>query len=277
MTFDPRITPARDDLASTRLEGVKPAARYVEPSPMRCTVPAASLLAAPAVGAEQKDQLLFGEAFDVLETVEAYAWGQARRGGYVGYVATAALGPDTPPTHQVAAQRTYAVAEPDARSPVVLGPLSLNALVRVEREAGAFVRLAEGWVPAAHLAPVGDFAADYVAVAERFAGAAYVWGGRESTGVDCSGLVQQALFACGRACPRDTDLQLAYFHRAVARQALRRGDLVFWPGHVAIALDAANVLHATAHGMAVVREPLAAVISRRAAAGEGEPIGYRRP
>src|SRR5690606_16299204 len=149
VTFDPRTTPARDDLASTSLEGLARARRYVAPAPMRCVLPAASVLAAPSADAEQKDQILFGEAFDVLETAAGYAWGQARRSGYVGYVAARALGADATPTHQVSALRTYALAEPDARAPVRLGPLSLNALVRVEGEAAGFARTPEGWIPAA--------------------------------------------------------------------------------------------------------------------------------
>lgn len=278
MNLDPRMTLARDDLASTALEGLVRAARYAPPTPRRAIRPAVAIRAAADSRAEQVDQLLYGEAFDVLEAAGGVAWGQARRDGYVGYVDADALGADDAPTHQVAVLRTYAFDAPEGRSRVAAGPLTLNALVRVEAEAEAFVRAAGlGWIAASHLAPIGVVQADHTAVAEQFLGAAYVWGGRESTGLDCSGLVQQALFACGRACPRDTDLQLAAFTQEVTAKALRRGDLVFWPGHVAIALDHTTVLHANGHRMLVTREALAEVTARRLAAGEGAPIAYRRP
>ena len=154
-----------------------------------------------------------------------------------------------------------------------------NALVsEVERE-GRFVRDASGaWFVERHLAPAGfDFVSDPAAVAERHLETPYLWGGRESLGVDCSGLVLQAMLACGRACPRDTDMQEARFSQNADPQALRRGDLVFWRGHVAMMLDADQIIHANAHHMAVAIEPLNTAIARIEAAGSGEPTSYRRP
>ena len=128
-----------------------------------------------------------------------------------------------------------------------------------------------------HLAPIGaGFETDAAGVALRFLGAPYLWGGRESLGLDCSGLVQQALAACGKACPRDTDMQ-AGIGVAVAPGDLARGDLVFWKGHVGMMLDAERMVHANGHHMATVVEPLAEAIARIEAAGYGPPTAYRRP
>jgi len=141
---------------------------------------------------------------------------------------------------------------------------------------GRFLRAeGSGWFAADHLSPVGVFAEDMAAIAEQFLGAPYLWGGRESLGLDCSGLVQQALFACGRACPRDSDQQ-ALLGTATRADALRRGDLVFWRGHVGMMLDAARLLHANAHHMAVAVEDLAAAMARIEAGGGGRPTAYRR-
>lgn len=273
---DRRLTLVRDGLADQRLEGLVAAERFAAAIPMQAVVPAASLRKAPAPDAEQEDQLLFGERFDVLFEDGDFAFGQARRDGYVGYVPSAALAVlAEPPTHRVAAIRTYAFAKPDIKSAIV-GLYSLNALVTVEAREGRFVKAAgSGWIIEAHLGAVGTGETDWVAVAERFLGAPYQWGGRESLGLDCSGIVQQALAACNRACPRDTDLQRAFFP-AVAEAERWRGDLVFWKGHVAILLDAETILHANAHHMAVAVEPLAEAIARIEAAGVGAPLGYRR-
>ena len=273
---DRRLTLLRDGLADRRLEGLVAADRFADVTPMQVSAPVAGLRKAPAADAEQEDQLLFGEAFDVLFETGDFAFGQARRDRYVGYVQIEALSaPVLAPEHRVSALRSYAFAEPDIKSAIV-GLYSLNALVTVQAREGRFVKGARtGWFVEHHLAPIGRFETDYVAVAERFLGAPYQWGGRESLGLDCSGLIQQALYACGRACPRDTDLQRGFFPE-IAEGDRRRGDLVFWKGHVAILLDPDTILHANAHHMAVAIEPLAEAIARIEAAGVGAPLGYRR-
>ena len=274
---DPRVTLARPDLADLDLQGLVAATRYEAPKPRQVAVPTAALRKAAHPMAEQWDQLLFGEVFRVLEVKDGFAWGQAARDGYVGFVAEddlAALG--EPATHQVAVPRTYAFAEPNIKARPV-GLYSLNALTAIEATEGRFAKgEGTGWFIADHLTPIGVAAGDYVATAQTFLGAPYQWGGRESLGLDCSGLVQQALAACGRAVPRDTDLQTAFF-TPVAPEDRRRGDLVFWKGHVAILLDAETILHANAHHMAVAIEPLAEAIARITAAGNGPPTGWRRP
>ena len=289
---DARVTLARPDLADLDLQGLVAAERYAAPTLRQVAVPTAALRKAAHPMAEQWDQLLFGELFRVLEIQDGFAWGQAARDGYVGFVAEddlAARG--APATHQVAVPRTYAFAEPDIKARPV-GLYSLNALTAIEAVEGRFARgEGTGWFVAAHLAPVGKGLADYVAVAEGYLGAPYQWGGRESLGLDCSGLVQQALAACGKAVPRDTDLQRAFFAPVAEADtdqqarlgadadpaALTRGDLVFWRGHVGIMLDAARLLHANAHHMAVAVEPLAGAIARVEAAGGGPVTGWRRP
>ena len=273
---DRRLTLVRDGVADRRLEGLVAAERFADVTPMQASAPIASLRKAPEPDAEQEDQLVFGELFDVLFEVGDFAFGQARRDRYVGYVLLEALSaPVLAPGHRIAVPRTYAFAEPDIKSAIV-GLYSLNALVTVEAREGRFVRGARsGWFVEHHLAPVGRFETDYVAVAERFLHAPYQWGGRESLGLDCSALVQQALYACGRACPRDTDMQRDFFPE-IAEADRRRGDLVFWKGHVAILLDADTILHANAHHMATAIEPLAEAIARIAATPTGGVLGYRR-
>lgn len=273
---DPRVTPLRPDIASRALEGVMAAPAYVDPLPMTVIVPAVGVHAKPDLASEQQDQVLFGEVFEVLGESDGFAWGQARRDGYVGFVELSALSsPGQPATHRVSAIGAYAFAEPSIKARAV-GPYSLNALVTEEAREGRFVKGANtGWFVVDHLAPVGRFETDAVAVAERFLGAAYLWGGRESLGLDCSGLVQQALLACGRACPRDTDQQQQMGH-GVEPQDLARGDLIFWRGHVAIMLDGTRILHANAHHMATAIEPFAEAVARIAAGPTGEPVAYRR-
>ena len=273
---DPRLTLARAGVASLDLEGIIAADRFIQPVAMHCAASTAALRAAPDAAALQDDQLLFGEAFDVLTEDGGFVFGQARRDGYVGYVAKAALLlRHGEPTHWVSALRTYAFAKADLKSAPLLA-LSMNSLVTAEEQEGRFTRIAgSGWVFEGHLSPIGVYGDDPASVAEQFFAAPYLWGGRDSIGLDCSGLVQQALYACGRACPRDSDLQAAGLGRAIGDDDLARGDLVFWEGHVGIMLDETRLLHANAHHMATAIEPLAEAAARIEKVA-GSPTAYRR-
>ncbi len=252
---DPRAVLGRPDLADERLEGLVRADRFAHAERRVCRAPVAAIRKAPAPDAPLEDQLIYGEAFDVLETARGWAWGQARRDGYVGFVPRRRPGaaPDAP-THWVKALRTFGFSKADLKSAPVMA-LSMNSLVRTTGETNGFLDCGEaGFIPVGHLAPAGEFESDPASVAERFVGAPYLWGGRDSLGLDCSGLVQQAFYACGRACPRDTDQQLDAFTRPADPASLERGDLVFWRGHMAMLLDGARIVHANAHHMAVAVE-----------------------
>lgn len=271
--FDPRNTLARDDLAAEALEGVVRAGRYARPEAMQCVAASSAIRRDADAGAEQMDQILFGEVFEALDRKDGWLWGQARRDGYVGWVAESALaGPVLAPTHRIVALRTYAHAEPDIKSGSGI-LLTMNALVTVEAREGRFARVARaGWVAEAHLADLLDFERDMASVAELYLGAPYQWGGRESLGLDCSGLVQQALLACGKGCPRDADMQERELGDEIAARDLARGDLVFWADHVAIALDAERLIHANGFHMSVAVEALSEAVKRN-----GTPTVYRRP
>jgi cell wall-associated NlpC family hydrolase len=269
--LDPRNTLARPDLADAALQGVVRAERFDKAEAMHCASAAAAIRREPDPASEQLDQLLFGESFRVLETGRGWGWGQAGRDGYVGHVLLADLKPGViDATHRVSALRAYAFSRPDLKSrPLAL--LSLGALVAVEAEDGKYLKAeGSGWISGVQLAPIGLVEPDPATVAERFLGAPYQWGGRESLGLDCSGLVQHALHACGLFCPRDSDQQQA-LGRPVAASDLARNDLVFWKGHVGIMLDAQRMVHANAFHMQVQVEPLDEAVARI-----GEPTALRR-
>ncbi len=274
--FDPRITLAGDGVADDRLEGVIPAMRYAAARPSQVSIPCAAVRAKPELRGEQVDQVLFGEGFDRLQIHGEFVLGQALRDGYVGWIEAAALSDEIAhPTHWVSALRAFAFEEPSIKAPA-RGPLSLNAMVTaVDETAGMILADRMGWIARAHLSAVGVVLRDPAAVAMAHLGAPYLWGGRDSAGLDCSGLIQQALLACGLACPRDSDQQQALGAPAPP-EALARGDLVFWAEHVGMMLDTRRLIHANAHHMAVTVEPLARVRARIVKSGGGEPTAYRR-
>jgi cell wall-associated NlpC family hydrolase len=275
--FDPRLTPARSDLAAAHLRGVVSAEQYVEGRKMVVVTAVADLRRAPSHDAPIDTQALHGESVTLYEDAEGWGWVQLARDGYVGYVSTAVLAEGvSPPTHRVSANRTFVYPWPDMKLPT-LDALPLGSLVHVREIARGYGRIADaGYVFADHLVPVGTKDVDFVAVAERLSHAPYLWGGKTSLGIDCSGLVQISLGEAGILAPRDTDLQEKALGTEVAVDAelagLRRGDLVFWRGHVGLMRDETILLHANAHHMLVASEPLREVRDR-ILAKTGAPIG----
>jgi cell wall-associated NlpC family hydrolase len=269
---DPRLTPARPDLAAKYLEGKVEAARFVAGEEFEIIDAIAPLRREPSSDAELSTQGLRGERVTIYDrNGEGWAWGQLNGDGYVGWLPDRALAkPLAPPTHKVTALLTLAFSGPSIRLPPT-GTLPLGAKLAVRRSDGAFAVTHEGWyVPQQHLGTLEANENDFVAVAERFAGTPYLWGGKTILGIDCSGLVQVALNAAGIGCPRDSDMQEQALGRALPEsesKKLQRGDLIFWDGHVAIVRDTDTIVHANAHHMATAVENTRDAIARIKATG----------
>ena len=256
--FDARVTPARPDLAAVSLEGKVTAARFVSGRAVRVQTAIADLRRAPSDDAALETQALHGEAFTIYDEKDGWAWGQAALDSYVGYARSDSFAVMEAPTHRVTAMATALFAAPDAKG-VARAILPMGAKLAIAQGAGRFARLADGFYAYTdHIVPLGARVPDWVAVAERFLGVPYLWGGKTHRGVDCSGLVQIALEAAGIASPRDTDMMESALGTALALDAaLQRGDLVFWKGHMGAMLDETRLLHANATSMQVSIEPIA--------------------
>lgn len=269
---DPRLTPARPDLAAKYLEGKVEANRFVAGEEFEITDSIAPLRSTPSPDATLATQALKGERAMIYDrNDEGWAWGQLNSDGYVGWLPDRALArPVSKPTHKITALRTFAFPGPSIK----LAPaetLVMGALITVSREEGPFAVTREGrYLWQQHVGSIGSHVPDFVAVAEQFVGTPYLWGGKSSLGIDCSGLVQVALNAAGTGCPRDSDMQEQGLGRTLDRneaKRLNRGDLIFWKGHVAIARDATTIVHANASHLATVIEHARDAIARIKAAG----------
>jgi cell wall-associated NlpC family hydrolase len=221
-------------------------------------------------------QLVYGDLFTVYEDLGEMAFGQSKKDGYVGYVRADGLRDPATATHLVSSRATHLYPKPDVKAATVR-LLSFGSAVRVIGREGAFSKTFDGlFVPAGHLSKIDTVMPDPVSVATLFLGTPYLWGGNSCCGIDCSGLVQAAFLACGIACPGDSDLQEQEVGRTIDQGvSTKRGDLFFWKGHVAMALDDQVLVHANAHHMAVVIEPIKTAVERIAEQGGG-PVTSRK-
>lgn len=261
-SYDKRVTPARPDLAASWLKGQVDALDYVEGEAATIIASCAALRAEPSDDAPQDSELLFGETVAVYERADGWAWVQADNDRYVGYVHEDVLDDIPQADARVIVPAAPLLSAPDLKSPLN-GLMPMGAQFTRGETVGDYIEFGEGgFVYAAHVAVLDFREPDFVAVAERFLNAPYVWGGKTASGIDCSGLIQIALQAAGKECPRDTDMMEKGLGNTVALADVRRGDLVFWKGHVGVMLDNARLLHANAFHMMVAAEPLTDAIAR---------------
>lgn len=264
--LDKRLNAYRNDLADIRLKSQVEAKVFREGAVMQMLAPIATLHRAPAFDAPQDTQVLMGEIVRVFDVTESWAWVQLQRDSYVGYMRHEMLNAKVLiPTHKVTVPSTLLYTRPNIKTqPVQFLPMNTEVTIAALQD--DFYELATGgFVFVKHLQQKHT---DFVSVAEQFLHTPYYWGGKSYHGIDCSGLVQTSLQACGIKVPRDTDMQEKELGTIVSQENLKRGDLVFWSGHVGIMQDATTLLHASGHQMMVVSEPLAIVDERTKAKGK---------
>jgi len=268
---DARITPYKPGLAASHLKDVVVAKNYGDALRHQVMMPLIPLHKTPANASMMDTQLLLGAEFDIYDIHNGWAWGQevqTNKKGYVGYVPNMALARSAAePTHRISAVRAPVFIKPDLKT-AIRTTLPLNAKLSVDGQEADYLRVSGlghdmGYVHINHIEAIKDATGDFVSIAELHLGLPYVWGGISPDGVDCSGLVQTALRAVGQDALRDTDMQEATLGTEVARDTeLKRGDLIFWKGHVGIMRDANTLLHANAYHMGVASEPLAQAVAR---------------
>lgn len=264
--LDPRRHVYREDLAAALLKDKVEATRYVQGELRQVVGSIAPVRIVPRFGAPLLTEGLYGELATVYDLAEGWAWVQLEEDGYVGYLPSDNLSSIIEePTHWVVARATFIYPAPDMKRPPVMR-LSFNAKVTVVGQEGRFAELSRGgFVFSGHLVPIEEKAKDFVRLTERLIGTPYLWGGRSSVGIDCSGLVQLGMQGAGLACPRDSDMQEMEVGEALSDldlDKLQRGDLVFWRGHVGIAQSGEWMIHASGHQMEVVVEPIRRAVER---------------
>ena len=218
-------------------------------------------------------QVLCGETVSILATSKGWYYVQTAKDGYCGYVFNTDLGSMGIATHTISAPATHVYSAADLKSREQFS-LTFGSRISAAEIGTKFVETEQGFIPIQHIKPIDDRSADPAEIAKLFLGTPYLWGGNSRWGIDCSGLVQAALLACGIPCPGDSDQQMTLGTKATG--AWQRNDLLFWKGHVALVVDAETMIHANAHAMAVTYEPIKTAISRIEISGDGPVTAHRR-
>ena len=256
MIFDSRITPIRRDLASVAYKVIVKRKRYV--TAKRATVISSFSPLYSNKGSKLNTQLLYGEECDVFEINKGWSWIQSRRDNYVGYTPSINLTRKTyKPNSKVISLRTIIYTKPDIKSGAK-GYLSFNSLVEVIKTKGKYSFIKNlGWCPSLDLAKIKSKKLNHIDLSKQYLNTPYLWGGRDSMGIDCSGLVQNLHQINNNPFPRDTDMQEIFVTNEVKfEKDLKAGDLIFWKGHVAMMIDSLNIIHANAFHMKTAIEPL---------------------
>lgn len=269
---DPRSLPANGRVACESLRGEVPADAYVVGAARQLVVPVADLRRAP--DGPRDRQVVMGEGVRVLEDRDGWSFVQASKDGYCGYLRCETLGDVRAATHWINVPSSHVYEAANFKSPDLM-TLSFGAQITVLDMQQRFAHTPFGYVPRQHIAPLGEALRSPAQIARLFLGTPYLWGGNTRFGIDCSGLVQAALIACGIPCPGDSDQQEAALGRTVSGN-FKAGDLLFWKGHVAMLADTKTLIHANAHAMAVVLESTDQAIARIAAQGDGDITRHAR-
>ena len=258
--MDPRLTPANQNVACSSLRGQIEHTNFVEGQNYQVNVPFVDLLGAP--GGERNRQLIYGSKVKYFGETDGWAFIQNTYDDYVGYVPQETISLDTNKTHIVSAPLSHVFSEPNIKAKNI-ATLPLTAKVSGKKVENGFLETELGWIPIRHLQLKTKFATNPVEVAKLFLNSPYLWGGNTSLGIDCSGLIQVSMSLCGLRCPGDSDQQLAKLGQNIDIDTTQeKGDILFWKGHVALALNARQVLHANAYHMSTVIEELSEAVIR---------------
>ena len=220
-------------------------------------------------------QLLYGDTFKKLEQKGSWIRIKNDSDNYKGYIKNKKFNLNDKSTHKIYILHANLYSKPNEKSKIKK-KLSFSSKVKITHRKGQFLKFDKFWIKKKSLKKINFKTKNYFKNINKFINVKYKWGGKHFTGIDCSGLIQLFLNFNNKFCPRDTKDQIKYFKKKIKLQNIKKNDLIFWKGHVAIVLSKNKLIHAYGPLKKVVIMPIKKTIDRIYRTANLKVTGIRR-
>jgi len=220
-------------------------------------------------------QLLYGDSFKIIKKKGSWIKIKNNSDGYKGFIKKKNFPLNKKNTHKVCNLFANLYIKPNLKFKIKK-KISFGSKISVTEKKNNFYKFDNFWIKKNDLKKIKYKTKDIFKGLNKFMGTKYVWGGKHFSGVDCSGLVQLFFNFNNRFCPRDTKDQIKYFKRKIKIKNIRKNDLIFWKGHVAIAISNRKLIHAYGPSKSTVAMPIKKTIDRIYKTTRLKVIGIRR-
>lgn len=195
----------------------------------------------PSIKSEVVTQMLYGDSFSVSKKTQRWLKIKIKEDNYKGYIRRKNFSHYMKPTHKVNILKSKIYNHPNKKK---INELSFGSKIKITNSKKNFCKFFKGWISKNDIKPITFKQKDFFKKITLFKNIKYKWGGKSFRGIDCSGLVQVCLNFNNIFCPRDAKDQVKYFKRNINLRKIKKNDILFWKGHVAVALSKKQLIHA---------------------------------
>ena len=219
-----------------------------------------SIYKKPSKTSEVISQIIYGEKFDIISKKKNWLKIKTSFDNYIGYIKNENYVDNFKPTHKIFVLKASIFDEKKRRTKKFLTFVSKISIIQ---ESKKFVEFEKGkWIKKNNIKKISYIEKDYLKILKLFLNTKYVWGGRTYKGIDCSAILQLIFYYNNKFYPRDTKDQIRYSKKNIKKNILKKGNIIFWKGHVAICINSKKLIHAYGPKKKVLIMPITETIDR---------------